>query len=109
MIDTYIDLFLSKDPYYTYKQTLDDKDFILTFRYSKRAKSWYMDLADSDKTPLVLGVRLVPEYPLFEDYVINDLDGFFWLSPDVPSNINTFYEQPENLPDFFTLRYFFSA
>jgi hypothetical protein len=109
MITNYVELFLSKDPYYTYRQTLDGKDFIFTFRYSTREACWYMDLYDADKTPLVLGTKLVPSYPMFEDLVLADIDGFFWLSANLPSNIDKFYTAPRDLPDFFTLRYFYEA
>lgn len=104
----YTDLFLSKDPYYTYKQTLGDKDFFLTYRYSTRGACWYMDIHDVDNTPILLGTKLVPEYPMLEDLVLPDITGFFWLSANLPENVNMFYSQPKNLPDFFTLRYLYS-
>jgi hypothetical protein len=109
MITNYVELFLSKESYYTYRQSLDGNEYIFTFRYNSRERRWYMDLANADRTPLILGVKLVPNYPLLDGLNIETLDGFFWLSADIEENVPLFYERPEEMPDLFTLRYFYEA
>lgn len=109
MITDYVDLYLIKNFYYTYKQSLDKVEYIFTLRYSSREQCWYMDLQAADTTPLVMSTKLVPEYPMLDDFVIPGLDGFFWLSPNNSENMDLYYTQPESIPEFFTLRYFYEA
>ncbi len=55
-------------PYYTQKTRLDGRDFILKFAYNERAASYSLSIYDEEETPLLLGLRLVANWPLLRHY-----------------------------------------
>lgn len=105
----YKNLFLSSTPYYSFKTSLNNIQYRIVIRYQTRDTSWYMDLYSADNTPIIVSVKLVPDYPLLKDFILDSLTGFFWLSADVPANKEKFRTDPENIADFFTFRYFYEV
>jgi len=60
-------------PFYTQKTRLDGVDYILGFRYSQREDRWYFSIYDSEENPILLGLKLVTNWPLLQAYRFNTL------------------------------------
>lgn len=109
MATNYHVLYLYKDPYYSYSMSLNKIAYNFTFRYSTRESCWYMDIKDNDNIPIVVSVKLVPNYPILDGLVLGDLTGNFYLIPLVENNISKFESEPENISDFFELVYIYEV
>lgn len=55
-------------PYYAQKTRLDGRDYLLRFSYNERIQRWYLGLYDESNTPLLLGLKLVANWPLLRHY-----------------------------------------
>lgn len=75
----YVRLPLYADSYHSYSISLEGVSYILKLRYNERSEQWFIDLFLEDNTPLLLGMGLVPSYPIGLDYAIENLSGFFWM------------------------------
>lgn len=55
-------------PFYTQETTLDGVRYLLDFRYSQRARVWYLAiaLADNPSEWLAAGIKIVCNYPLLK-------------------------------------------
>jgi len=60
-------------PFYKQKTRLDGVDYILWFRYSQREDRWYLSIYDAGETPILLGLKLVLNWPLLQAYRYNPL------------------------------------
>lgn len=49
---------------FIFSATLDGVVFKLWFQWNERAKHWVLGLQDANGVPMVLGVKLVPSFPL---------------------------------------------
>jgi hypothetical protein len=47
---------------------LDDKEFVLKFDWNTRLERWFVSLLDGSENPLVMGITLVANYPLFNRF-----------------------------------------
>lgn len=101
-------LHLENLPYYTYTATIQKTSYNISIRYSTRTRSWYMDVTTRDNIPIVLGVRLVPDYPMTLYCVIPELKGMFCLLRKSEGNLDKFETEPERLADYFTLVYLYN-
>lgn len=54
----------SEDPAFSQKTTLDDVTYVFDFNWNERESRWYMSLSDESNTPIVSGVKLIPNIPL---------------------------------------------
>lgn len=54
----------SDSPIYQQLTTLDGQDYNLTFHYNSRDFSWYLDIADLQRVPILTGIRLVVDWDL---------------------------------------------
>lgn len=102
-------IFLSNDPYYTYTDTLEQTAFNFTFRFSLRERCWYMDIYTVDNIPVILATKLVPQYPILQDFRLPEISGYFWLYPTVNINLHKIETDPEYIADYFTLLYFYET
>lgn len=50
----------STDPFYNVKTQLDGTQYQLTFRWNHRESCWKFDLFQTDGTPILYGVKVVP-------------------------------------------------
>ena len=57
-----------EDPFYTMSTTLDGSDFLFEFRYNQREDAWYFDVALTDGTVLVRGVKVICNKPLLQRF-----------------------------------------
>lgn len=104
-----IQLPLFTDVYHEYSLPLEDDNFILTFLWQERTSSWYMDIRKDDLTPVVLGIRLVIDFPILADYKLKDfgLNGYFVLEDKGQYISNKLSTSPEALADNYQLFYLY--
>ena len=100
---------LYSDPYYTYSFSLNKIAYNFVFRYSTREACWYMDILTADNVPLIVSVKLVPNFPMLEGLIVDSLDGVFYLIPLVESNLYKFETDPENISEYFQLVYVYET
>lgn len=103
----YVDIPIQDEVFYDLSISLEGVSYILEFTYNERIKLYTLSLYDSDKTPIVLGVALVPEYPILLDYAIPNLNGYFLLTRK-PININIqepYKTYPDQLAEYYYLVY----
>lgn len=98
-----IGLPLFSDPDYKYSFTLERISYRFRFYYNERMETWIMEIRLSDGTPVVMGVPLVPYYPMTIDYA-DEISGFFWLEP-VGENQNETTSNPFELYKYYRLFY----
>lgn len=55
-------------PFYKQKTRLDGVDYVLGIRYSQREDRWYLSIYDSGESPILLGLKLVLNWPLLQAY-----------------------------------------
>lgn len=107
---SYIDLPLYTDYYYSYTVSLERNSYVVEIYYNSYGKKWYMDLYTEDQEPVVLGLALLPEYPIAIDYILPNLSGFFWLYP-VPEigKKEKYKTDPEALAQYYSLKYVYNV
>lgn len=79
--DVAVNLTLYNHPNYSFTCSLEDRSYRIRLYYNERMASWVIDLSYSDRTPIILGQRLTPQFPLFLDYNLSGLSGYFHLVP----------------------------
>lgn len=47
---------------------LDAKEFVIQIGWNTRQSRWYISLMDANENPLVMGITLVANYPLFNRF-----------------------------------------
>lgn len=103
-----INLPLYSDPDYEYIIPLERVAYKVRFYYNRRIEGWIIDLRYANNDPIVLGERLVPEYPLFLDYQLEDLTGTFWLE-SIGRNINETISNPYEVYEYYKLYYHYET
>lgn len=103
MNDLIIPLPLYSDSDYTYTVSLERTAYNIRLYYNERMQNWIIDLRYANNDPIVLGQALVPEFPLFLDY-LTDLTGCFWLEP-IGKNQNETVSNPFELEKYYNLYY----
>lgn len=78
---------LYPDADYFYITVLEGIAYKIRFYYNERVQRWAIDLRYADNTPIVLGETLVRNYPIFLDYQIEGLNGYFYLE-EIGKDIN---------------------
>lgn len=105
LIETKLPLFT--DSYYSYSVSLEENTFYLEFLYIERIQDWLFSITDAERTSLVSGQRLTPETPLFGDYQLPNLSGFFWLTPKSGEDPSNFVDRRRRLSEYFDFYYYF--
>lgn len=100
----YTNIPLYQEPDYEYIITLERVAVKIRFYFNERMQQWIIDLRYADNTPIVLGEALVPNYPLFADYLLGELSGNFWLEP-IGKNQNETVFNPYELNQYYKLFY----
>jgi len=75
----YVPLPLYEDSDYEYEVPLEGNYYTLRLYYNERAEAWFSELRDGEGAMLVAGERVVPYYPMFLSYSLENLSGMFWL------------------------------
>lgn len=104
MATVYTPLPLFNDWDYQYQISLEGNSYSVRIYYNERIKGWCFDLSIEGGANIVVGERLVPYYPILEDYVTPNLTGFIWLEP-IGDSLEKFREEPENLYKWFRCFY----
>lgn len=109
-MSTFIEMPLYNDDVFRYNMSLEGQNYYFTFYWNARSKGWQMDLKQEDQTPLVLGYQLVAQYPMMEDYTLEDfgLTGHFVLLPINSTITGKLTEGPNMLAEFYSLFYVYN-
>lgn len=99
------ELLLVNNPDYSFTTSLEQVSYRIRLYYNEVNEWWAIDLYLSDGTPVVLGQRLSPEYPLFLDYIIPDLTGYFYLLP-IGKDQNETKLHPLRIDKYYRLFYY---
>lgn len=107
----YIKMPLYSDLKYRYGLSLQGQAWQFTFYWNSRCSQWHMDMRYEDQTPVLLGQALVPQYPMFVDYTLEDqgLTGYFLLLPVNSTISNKITEGSSIMPEFFDLYYVYNT
>lgn len=107
METVYVELPLYNQRNYTYGVSLEGRSYVLSFYWSVKSRQWHMDLRLEDRTPILLGQALVPQYPMFVDYNLEELGmtGYFELMPVNVALSTKVSEAGDIVPEFFKLYY----
>lgn len=110
MTTTFIELPLYAERKYSYGISLEGVSYTLTFYWNRKAKSWHMDIHLEDRTQVVLGVALVPQYPMLVDYNLEEIgmNGHFELMPVNADLSSKAGEEFSIIPEFFRLYYVYT-
>jgi len=54
--------------FFSVEAELDRVPYLMTFRWNERSESWFMDLSALPGGPIVQGVRVVPDYPMLQQF-----------------------------------------
>lgn len=104
----YVDIPIQDDAFYDLSIALEGNSYIIEFTYVERMSLYTISLYDAERNPIVLGVGLVPEYPIMLDYAIPELTGYFLLTRK-PTNISEPYKlYPDTLSEYYYLIYVYS-
>jgi hypothetical protein len=52
------------NPSYSMRVPLSGTDFILRLDYSGRQDCWYLDVSDANAAPIVLGMKIICDWPI---------------------------------------------
>ena len=105
MANIYVDLLLDDSPIYEYSVSLEGNSYIIEIVYNERSQLYFMSLYDADRNPIVLGVGLVPGYPIMYDYALPNLTGFFLLIQKGELKAQPYKEFPDKLKQYYSLVY----
>jgi len=109
MADHFISLPLYSDPDYNYAVNLQGQSYILDFKYNERVKLYFLSIYTADNVPVVLGVGLVPTYPITKDYALYPLTGFFWMEEKADIISEPYKVYPENIDQYYSFYYLYST
>lgn len=107
MAEKYVSLPLFSDPDYEYSIALQGNSYILRFIYNERMQRYTLSLYDADRNPIVLGEALVPSYPLFFDYAILPLTGYFYLEENSLMVSEAYKVYPDSLDQYYSMFYIY--
>lgn len=85
---------------------LDGTPYTIRCTWNTREETWYMDLIDKRIQPILLGIKLVPNYLLTNYYSMQGLppgDFYLWDSENKPQNFPLTFD---NLGSRYILIYF---
>jgi hypothetical protein len=55
-------------PYHSQKTRLDGRDYVLRFAFNERENRWHLSILDDEERPILLGLKLVANWPLLRHY-----------------------------------------
>lgn len=105
----YVDIPIINYPFYDLSISLEGNSYILEFCYNSRMELYTFSLYDADREPIILGEALVPEYPMFLDYAIPALSGYFVLLKKENINSQPYKDYPQNLADYYYFMYVYDT
>jgi hypothetical protein len=109
MAERYVIVPLYEDPFYSYAISLEGESYILEFQYNERAELYFLSIYTADREPVVLGVGVVPYYPITLDYILPGLSGYFWLEEKATYNSEPYKEYPDKIHEYYNAYYIYSS
>lgn len=103
----YVNMPLFEDEFYSYSISLENQSYIIKIYYNRRERRWYMDIFYPDEVPLILGMALVPDYPMAMEYPIDNFNGFFWLEENPAIGTNKIDQYPRHLHKYYRFFYIY--
>ncbi len=68
-----VEIPLLQNPSYSFIVSLEGVTYDFQVRYNDREESWRLDIRDLDKTPIVQGIKLLPNQSITSQYVNSEL------------------------------------
>lgn len=109
MAEKYVSLPLFSDSYYEYSIALQEDSYILRFIYNERMQLYTISLYDADNNPIVVGEALVPSYPIFFEYALYPLTGYFYMEEKANILSEPYKVYPDQIHQYYDLYYIFSS
>lgn len=109
MADNYIRLPLYSDADYNYAVNLQGQSYILDFKYNERCQLYFLSIYTAENVPIVLGVGLVPTYPITKDYALFPLTGFFWMEEKAAIISEPYKVYPDKVNEYYNFFYCYST
>ena len=106
---SYVDIPIIDEPFYDLSIALEGNSYIIEFTYNERMSLYTISLYDAERNPIVLGEGLVPEYPIFFDYALENLTGYFLLTKKSTLISEPYKEFPDKLSEFYYMVYVIPA
>lgn len=103
----YINLPLYPDTYYSYSIALEGNSYNLEFYYVERCESYFVSLFDENSNAIVLGERLVPNYPIFRDYALINLSGWIWMEEIAKIISEPYKVYPDKIDQYYLMYYIY--
>ena len=103
----YVPMPLYEDAAYFYRVSLEGRSYIFSAYYNERAGGWFFGLKTEDGVDVVVGERLVANYPILIDYALPNLTGYLFLEP-IGKSIERYRTDPALLAKYFKLFYIYN-
>lgn len=107
MAEKYVSLPLFPDADYEYSIALQGESYILRFIYNERMQLYTISLFDADSNPIVAGEALVPSHPIFLDYAIYPLTGYFYMEEKANILSEPYKTYPDQIDQYYWLYYIY--
>lgn len=108
MTDYYVSLPLFDEPDYNYAVNLQGQSYILDFKYNERAQLYFLSVYTAENVPIILGVALVPTYPITKDNALFPLTGFFWMEEKAAILSEPYKVYPDKVNEYYNFFYTWS-
>lgn len=109
MTDHFVSLSLYPDADYNYAVNLQGQSYILDFKYNERCQLYFLSIYTAENIPVVLGVGLVPTYPITKDYALFPLTGFFWMEEKADIITEPYKTYPDKIDEYYNFYYIYST
>lgn len=103
----YVSMLLFDEPYYEYAVALEGNSYIAQFVYNERAQLYFFSLLTAEREAIVEGEALVPAYPMFFDYALADLTGYFYLQEKGTITSEPYKDHSDTLSQYYDLFYIY--
>lgn len=107
MAEKYVSLPLFSDADYEYSIALQGDSYILRFIYNERMQLYTISLYDADNNPIIIGEALVPSYPIFLEYAIYPLTGYFYMEEKANILSEPYKVYPDQIDQYYWLYYIY--
>lgn len=105
----YVDIPITDEPFYDLSIALEGNSYILEFTYNERMSLYTMSLYDAERNPIILGEAVVPEYPMFFDYSLENLTGYFLLTKKSTLISEPYRSFPDKLSEYYYMVYAYTS
>lgn len=102
----YVPMPLYEDVAYFYRVSLEGRSYIFSAYYNERSEGWFFGLKTEDGVDVVVGERLVANYPILIDYALPSLTGYLFLEP-IGKSVERYRTDPALLAKYFKLFYIY--